>query len=137
MHTLLDWSYSVTKTKSKAVNRPVERKNKILSVTLGDCDVDTFSAGGPGGQHQNTSNTGVRIRHRDSGATGEARDNRSQLQNKKAAFVRMTEHPKFKVWLNRQIYQAGETPEQRVEKDMRRSNLKIEAFQDDVWHVVY
>jgi protein subunit release factor B len=113
------------------------KTGKILSVTLADCELDTFSAGGPGGQHQNTSNTGVRIRHKASGAVGEARDNRSQLQNKKAAFKRMTEHPKFKIWLNRQIYESGETIEQKVARDMQRGNLRVEAFKDDEWHVVY
>jgi hypothetical protein len=123
--------------KNKTVTRQVERGDKILSVTLNDCDVDTFSAGGPGGQHQNTSNTGVRIRHKDSGAVGESREHRSQLQNKKAAFRRMTEHKKFGVWLNRQVFFAGRTPEQRVQDDMHRHNLKIEEFRDDEWHVAY
>lgn len=53
------------------------KREKLLSVTLADCDVHTFSAGGPGGQHQNTSNTGVRIIHRESGARGESRETRS------------------------------------------------------------
>jgi len=67
----------------------MKKKNQdrkpFLSVTMADCDLKTFAAGGPGGQHQNTSNTGVRITHRASGAVGEARDSRSQLQNKQAA----------------------------------------------------
>jgi len=111
-------------------------KEKILSVTLDDCELSTFSAGGPGGQHQNTSNTAVRIKHKASGATGEARDNRSQLINKKAAFKRMTEDPKFKIWLNRQIYQAGKTPEQQVEEDLKPWKLKVEAFSDNEWHII-
>lgn len=110
-------------------------KEKILSVTLDDCDISTFSAGGPGGQHQNTSNTAVRIKHKASGAVGEARDNRSQHMNKRAAFVRMTNHPKFKVWLNRQIYLNGKSPEQRVKEDMQPWNLKVESFSDNEWHI--
>ncbi len=122
--------------KSKVVDRQPDRGDKILSVTLADCDVDTFSAGGPGGQHQNTSNTGVRIKHRASGAVGESREHRSQLQNKKAAFRRMTEHPKFKIYLNRVIYHAGKSPEERVKQDMQPRNLKIEEYRDDAWHVI-
>lgn len=79
-------------------------KQRILSVTLADCRVDTFHAGGKGGQNQNTRDTGVRIVHPPSGAVGESREERSQLQNKKAAFKRMAAHPKFKVWLNRELY---------------------------------
>jgi protein subunit release factor B len=70
-------------------------KEKILSVTLADCRVDTFRAGGKGGQNQNKRETGVRIVHKASGAVGEARDQRSQAQNKKAAFLRMAHSDKF------------------------------------------
>lgn len=69
----------------------------LLSVTLKDCRVDTFSAGGKGGQNQNRRSTGVRVVHPPSGAVGEARDQRSQIQNKRAAFRRMAESEKFKV----------------------------------------
>ena len=68
-------------------------RKPFLSVTMKDCNLKTFAAGGPGGQHQNTANTGVRIIHRASGAVGEARDSRSQLQNKHAAWRRMAAAP--------------------------------------------
>ena len=79
----------------------------VLSVTLKDCRVDEFRSGGPGGQNQNKRNTGIRIVHEPSGAVGESREERSQLQNKKTAFKRMAAHPKFKVWLNRELYGLG------------------------------
>lgn len=68
----------------------------IFSVTLKDCEQQTFRSGGKGGQNQNKRETGVRIIHHPSGARGEARDERSQLQNKKLAFRRMAEHPLFR-----------------------------------------
>ena len=70
---------------------------KILSVTIHDCDVQHFRSGGKGGQNQNKRDTGTRVIHRPSGARGEARDERSQLQNKKLAFRRMAESPTFQV----------------------------------------
>lgn len=124
------------KTKSRPVAQEKPKGEKIFSVTLDDCDVQTFSAGGPGGQHQNTSNTGVRIKHRASGATGESREHRSQLQNKKAAFKRMTEDKRFGVFLNRVLYTAGKSPEERVKEDMKPWNLRVEAFTDNEWHVI-
>lgn len=69
----------------------------MFSVTLKDCEVQTFRSGGKGGQNQNKRDTGVRIIHHPSGARGEARDERSQLQNKRLAFVRMANHPLFRV----------------------------------------
>lgn len=83
-------------------------REKVLSVTLADCRVDTFRSGGKGGQNQNTRDTGVRIVHPPSGAVGESREERSQLQNKRTAFKRMAAHPKFKVWLNKQLYVQGD-----------------------------
>ena len=107
----------------------------VLSVTLADCDIQTFAAGGKGGQHQNTTNTGVRIIHRASGARGEARDNRSQTVNKRNAFIRMTKTGAFRVWLNRQLLD-GPTAEERVEKDMRPENLRVEVRGPNGWEVV-
>jgi protein subunit release factor B len=72
-------------------------RTRILSVTIADCDVQTFRAGGSGGQNQNKRDTGVRIIHRASGARGEARDERSQWQNKKLAWKRMAASPKFQL----------------------------------------
>lgn len=109
------------------------KRELLFSVTLADCDVQTFAAGGPGGQHQNTSNTGVRVIHRASGARGECREERSQLQNKKAAFRRMTQQPKFKVWVNRQVWFRGEPPEERVKRDMTPSKLRVEVRDGGKW----
>jgi hypothetical protein len=104
----------------------------FLSIGKDEFEIHTFSAGGPGGQHQNTSNTGVRIIHRASGARGEARDSRSQHQNKQAALRRLVEDPKFTIWLNRQLWNKIK-PEQQVEQDIRPSNLKVEGKKDGKW----
>jgi ribosome-associated protein len=56
---------------------------------LAQCRVETFRAGGPGGQHQNTSETGVRLVHLPTGVRAEAREERSQLRNKRVALARL------------------------------------------------
>ncbi len=76
-----------------------------FSVKLSDCEVQTFRSGGKGGQNQNKRDTGVRVVHHPSGARGEARDERSQLQNKRLAFTRMAESSAFRTWCRKQ---AGE-----------------------------
>jgi hypothetical protein len=101
-----------------------------FSVTRKDLTIDTFSAGGPGGQHQNTSNTAVRITHKASGAVGVARDSRSQHQNMKAALRRMTQHPRFRIWTNQMLLGNPLPPEEQVEQDMHPSNLLIMGYEN-------
>ena len=50
---------------------------------------DTFRAGGPGGQHQNTTDSAVRATHRPTGLVAVAREERSQHRNKALAFERL------------------------------------------------
>jgi hypothetical protein len=78
-------------------------RSPVLTVTISDCDVQTFRAGGKGGQNQNKRDTGVRVVHRASGAVGESREHRSQLDNKRAAFGRMARHPKMTIWIHRRM----------------------------------
>lgn len=110
-----------------------DNEKPFLSVTLKDCEVQHFRSGGKGGQNQNKRDTGTRIIHRPSGAVGEARDERSQLQNKRLAFQRMVNSQKFRIWVNRQVWFKGELPEQRVKQDMQDKNLRVEGRKDGRW----
>jgi protein subunit release factor B len=56
---------------------------------LAECEVDTFRAGGPGGQHQNVTESGVRLRHRPTGLSVTCRQDRSQHQNKQTCLRRL------------------------------------------------
>src|ERR1044071_3211896 len=56
-----------------------------------DCDMEFFIAGGPGGQHRNKVETGVRLTHRPTGLVVAATERRSQSANREAAFERMAE----------------------------------------------
>ncbi len=101
-----------------------------MSVTMADCELQTFTSGGPGGQHQNRSQTGVRIIHKASGARGEARDERSQAQNKKLAWRRMAESPKFQLWLRREL---GQEMVRESELQIPAHDVKVEARQQGRW----
>ena len=49
---------------------------------LRECEVETFRAGGPGGQHVNKVETAVRLTHTPSGVVVNCREERSQYRNK-------------------------------------------------------
>ena len=106
------------------------QRELLFSVTLADCRVDTFRSGGKGGQHQNTTDSGVRITHIASGAVGESREHRSQHANKKTAFRRMAESEKFRKWYRietaRRTGRLAEI-ESEVDRAMRPEYLRIET----------
>ena len=56
---------------------------------LAQCRVDLFRASGPGGQHRNRNDTGVRLVHEPSGARAQATERRSQAQNRANALKRL------------------------------------------------
>lgn len=107
-------------------------REKILSVTLADCNVQTFRAGGPGGQKQNKTESGVRIIHRASGARGESREQRSQNQNKKIAFRRMVETKTFQAWLKMKLGKEDHLRAE-VERSMYPNKIKVEVRENNQW----
>lgn len=109
-------------------------KQKLLSVTIHDCEVDTFRAGGKGGQKQNKTESGVRVRHVPSGAVGESREHREQLRNKKAAFERMAKTKEFQTWVrveSLRIMDKENSLEKQVDREML--NVKTEFMEDGKW----
>ncbi|MFN7927392.1 MAG: peptide chain release factor-like protein [Blastocatellia bacterium] len=56
-----------------------------------DSAMEFFVAGGPGGQHRNKVETGVRLTHHPSGVVVQATERRSQSANREAAFERLAE----------------------------------------------
>jgi len=104
-------------------------RRKVMSLTRKDFEVQTFRSGGPGGQHQNKRNTGVRILHRASGAVGESRTERSQYKNKCLAFERLVDSKEFQSWTR---FKAADV-EGKVTRGMHPKNLKIEVMEDGEW----
>ena len=58
---------------------------------LGECEVDTFRASGPGGQHVNKTESAVRLTHRPSGVVVTCREDRSQHRNKTTCLRKLRE----------------------------------------------
>lgn len=114
------------------------KKELLFSITKDDFEIETFRAGGKGGQYQNTTDSGVRIKHKESGAVGESRSERSQLQNKKLALKRLVNSKEFQVWHKRKAFevmgvmktkeQIEKEVENMIARDLENGNIKIETY---------
>ncbi len=58
---------------------------------LAECDIETFRSGGRGGQHVNTTESAVRLRHRPTGIVVTSQAGRSQHRNKATALRNLRE----------------------------------------------
>jgi peptide chain release factor len=94
---------------------------------LAQCRIDTFRAGGKGGQHQNTTESGVRLTHLPSGIVVTAREERSQHRNRRVALERLRRklreaHRKPKPRVPTRV--PGREKSRRLEEKRRRSETK-------------
>lgn len=112
-------------------------REKLFSVTLKDCKIDYYRGSGKGGQKRNKTSSACRVTHISSGAIGECENHRSQEQNKKEAFKRMSETKKFQFWLKREVLRiSGELRqiESNIEKDIiDPTKTKIEVMDNGKW----
>ena len=119
--------------------KQIKTKQLIFSVTKDDFEIQTFRSGGKGGQHQNKTESGVRIIHRESGAVAESREERQQHQNKMTAFRRLVQTDKFKKWLKIKaavLCGTMKTEKQlleEVEKWVENKYMKLEVKENGKW----
>lgn len=103
-------------------------EEKITICTRKDFNVSYFVGPGKGGQKKQKCHTGVHIIHKESGAFGRNSETRSQEKNKELAFEKLRNHPKFKIWLNKKLFELREkeTMEENILKSLTPENLKYE-----------
>ena len=109
----------------------MRQREKLFTIDSQDLRVETFTAGGPGGQHQNKTASAVRITHLKSGARGESRSERSQHRNKRIALQRLAESPEFKSWVRVEAsarLSGYANMDRKIDDLMDPRNLKIEYY---------
>ncbi len=74
-----------------------------------DVRIDTLRAGGPGGQHQNTTDSAVRATHLPSGLSVVARNQRSQHRNRQAAMNRLADKLALAAFIEAAAARRGES----------------------------
>ena len=82
-------SVVATKSESKEPPDPGRALDLDDEALLRQCRVETTRGTGPGGQHRNKTDSGVRLHHLPTGCVGQAFERRSQRQNRDQAIARL------------------------------------------------
>lgn len=111
-----------------------KEKKLLFSVTKDDCEWSYTKGTGAGGQKRNKTSSAVHCFHRPSGAHGYSEASRSQLDNKRDAFVKMANSKEFQKWNRMEAWRRMgvlDEIDRKVAEEMR--NIKIEIRIDGKW----
>ncbi|XP_020086063.1 uncharacterized protein LOC109708657 [Ananas comosus] len=86
-------SRSQTLTLASSSSSSTYKGGNYLTLTdeelVAQCEMDTYKASGPGGQHRNKRESAVRLKHLPTGVVAQAVEDRSQHKNRVSALARL------------------------------------------------
>lgn len=85
-----------------------------IEVKESDLEMQTFTSGGPGGQHQNKTQSGVRLIHKPTGVRGESRTEKSQHKNYDNA-LKLLKARLYKIELAKRMAEVAKKQETKTE----------------------
>lgn len=90
--------------------------DESINIEVKDIDLEkqTFTSGGPGGQHQNKTQSGVRLIHKPSGVRGESRTERSQHKNYDNALAQLKARL-YKIEIAKRMAEVAKKQETKTE----------------------
>ncbi len=121
---------------------PTRRQAALTALALDDeallkvCEVEYFIASGPGGQHRNTTASGVRLTHPPTELSVTATERRSQVQNKGVALDRLREGLQaltFVPKVRRATKPSKGSQKRRLETKKREGTKKALRGKKDLW----
>jgi protein subunit release factor B len=121
---------------------PIRRQAALAALALDDeallksCEVEYFIASGPGGQHRNTTASGVRLTHPPTELSVTATERRSQVQNKGVALERLREGLKALTYVpkvRRATKPSKGSQKRRIENKKRTGQKKALRGKKDLW----
>jgi protein subunit release factor B len=121
---------------------PIRRQAALQALALDDdallsaCEVEFFIASGPGGQHRNTTASGVRLTHPPTELSVTATERRSQVQNKGVALDRLREGLKvltFVPKVRRPTKPSKGSQKRRIEGKKRAGEKKAMRSKKGLW----
>ncbi|MDY7231831.1 peptide chain release factor-like protein [Hyalangium rubrum] len=121
---------------------PTRRQAALEALALDDeallkaCEVEYFIASGPGGQHRNKTESGVRLNHPPTELSVSATERRSQIQNKGVALERLREGLKaltFVPKVRRATKPSKGSQRRRLDTKKREGAKKALRGKKDLW----
>lgn len=107
-------------------------KEILFSITASDCEWSYTKGTGSGGQKKNKTSSACHCMHRPSGAHGYSEASRSQLDNKRDAFVKMANTKEFKEWHKMETMRRNgqmAVIDAKVEQEIKK--IKIEVHDEN------